>query len=49
MIMNNLDPKVDGQVAGLVHHPLLTLRAQVAQYPHELVTYGGNGSVFSNW
>ena len=21
----------------------------VAQYPHELVTYGGNGSVFSNW
>ena len=22
---------------------------QVAQYPHELITYGGNGSVFSNW
>ena len=21
----------------------------VAQYPHELITYGGNGSVFSNW
>jgi urocanate hydratase len=21
----------------------------VAQYPHELVTYGGNGSVLSNW
>ncbi|KAH3761857.1 urocanate hydratase [Pelomyxa schiedti] len=21
----------------------------VAQYPHELVTYGGNGSVFSHW
>uniref|UniRef100_F6W731 Urocanase N-terminal domain-containing protein n=2 Tax=Ciona intestinalis TaxID=7719 RepID=F6W731_CIOIN len=21
----------------------------VAQYPHELVTYGGNGQVFSNW
>jgi urocanate hydratase len=21
----------------------------VAQYPHELVTYGGNGSVFQNW
>ena len=21
----------------------------VAQYPHELVTYGGNGSVFLNW
>jgi len=22
---------------------------KVAQYPHELVTYGGNGQVFSNW
>ena len=21
----------------------------VAQFPHEIVTYGGNGSVFSNW
>jgi urocanate hydratase len=21
----------------------------VAQYPHELITYGGNGSVFNNW
>jgi hypothetical protein len=21
----------------------------VAQYPEELVTYGGNGQVFSNW
>lgn len=25
------------------------LDARVAQYPHELITYGGNGSVFSNW
>eukprot|EP00658_Telonema_sp_P-2_P036554 TRINITY_DN26415_c0_g1_i5.p1 TRINITY_DN26415_c0_g1~~TRINITY_DN26415_c0_g1_i5.p1 ORF type:complete len:575 (+),score=135.15 TRINITY_DN26415_c0_g1_i5:232-1956(+) len=25
------------------------LDRRVAQYPHELVTYGGNGSVFSNW
>lgn len=24
-------------------------RSQVAQFPHELVTYGGNGTVFSNW
>lgn len=22
---------------------------EVAQFPHELVTYGGNGSVFQNW
>jgi len=25
------------------------LDPKVAQYPHELVTYGGNGSVFQNW
>ena len=25
------------------------LDARVAQFPQELVTYGGNGSVFSNW
>eukprot|EP01126_Amoeba_proteus_P035254 TRINITY_DN3546_c0_g1_i21.p1 TRINITY_DN3546_c0_g1~~TRINITY_DN3546_c0_g1_i21.p1 ORF type:complete len:635 (+),score=116.16 TRINITY_DN3546_c0_g1_i21:150-1907(+) len=25
------------------------LDPRVAQYPHELVTYGGNGAVFSNW
>ena len=25
------------------------LDPNVAQHPHELITYGGNGSVFSNW
>jgi len=25
------------------------LDRRVAQYPHELVTYGGNGQVFANW
>jgi urocanate hydratase len=25
------------------------LDARVAQFPHELITYGGNGSVLSNW
>ena len=25
------------------------LNPDVAQHPHELITYGGNGSVFSNW
>jgi urocanate hydratase len=25
------------------------LDSQVAQFPQELVTYGGNGQVFSNW
>ena len=25
------------------------LDPEVAQFPHELITYGGNGSVFQNW
>ncbi len=25
------------------------LDSSVAQYPHELITYGGNGAVFQNW
>ncbi|MDZ7647463.1 MAG: hypothetical protein U5K54_09910 [Cytophagales bacterium] len=25
------------------------LDAAVAQHPHELITYGGNGAVFQNW
>lgn len=25
------------------------LDPQVAQFPEELITYGGNGQVFSNW
>jgi len=25
------------------------LDKRVAQFPHELITYGGNGSVFQNW
>lgn len=25
------------------------LDPEVAQYPHELITYGGNGTVFQNW
>ena len=25
------------------------LDPQVAQHPHELITYGGNGTVFQNW
>ena len=33
----------------LMHMILNNLDPAVAQYPHELVTYGGNGQVFSNW
>jgi urocanate hydratase len=25
------------------------LDPEVAQHPHELITYGGNGTVFQNW
>ena len=35
--------------ASLIHMIQNVLDASVALYPQELVTYGGNGSVFSNW
>ncbi len=38
---------------GVTHTTILNsqnnLDPLVAQYPQELVTYGGNGQVFSNW
>lgn len=37
------------QAAAIMHMIMNNLDPEVAQYPHELVTYGGNGSVFSNW
>jgi len=35
--------------AAIIHMILNNLDPLVAQFPHELVTYGGNGQVFSNW
>jgi len=35
--------------AAIIHMILNNLDKAVAQYPQELVTYGGNGQVFSNW
>lgn len=35
--------------AAIVHMILNNLDPCVAQFPQELVTYGGNGQVFSNW
>ena len=36
--------------AGAIMHMLSNnLDYAVAQHPHELITYGGNGSVFQNW
>ena len=33
----------------MMHMILNNLDPKVAQFPQELITYGGNGSVFSNW
>ncbi len=35
--------------AAIVHMILNNLDPKVAQFPQELVTYGGNGQVFGNW
>ena len=32
-----------------MHNIWNNLDPDVAQFPEELITYGGNGSVFSNW
>jgi urocanate hydratase len=37
------------QAAGIMLMIMNNLNPSVAQFPHELVTYGGNGCVFSNW
>ncbi|XP_059505682.1 urocanate hydratase isoform X2 [Stegostoma tigrinum] len=35
--------------AAIMHMIMNNLDPRVAQFPQELVTYGGNGQVFSNW
>ena len=42
-------PAVCGQAAAIMHMIMNNLDHSVAQFPQELVTYGGNGQVFSNW
>ena len=37
------------QAAAIMHMLSNNLDYAVAQHPHELITYGGNGAVFSNW
>eukprot|EP00933_Yihiella_yeosuensis_P051628 TRINITY_DN49601_c0_g1_i1.p1 TRINITY_DN49601_c0_g1~~TRINITY_DN49601_c0_g1_i1.p1 ORF type:complete len:813 (-),score=158.59 TRINITY_DN49601_c0_g1_i1:264-2483(-) len=40
----------ESEVGRVIMHMILNnLDPAVAQFPHELVTYGGNGSVFQNW
>lgn len=37
------------QAAAIMHMLSNNLDHAVAQHPHELITYGGNGAVFQNW
>lgn len=42
-------PAVCRQAAGIMLMIQNNLDPKVAKYPHELITYGGNGAVFQNW
>ncbi|ESO83606.1 hypothetical protein LOTGIDRAFT_222456 [Lottia gigantea] len=42
-------PAQTRQAAAVMHMIMNNLDPHVAQFPQELVTYGGNGQVFSNW
>lgn len=42
-------PHRSKQAAAIMHMLSNNLDYAVAQHPHELITYGGNGAVFQNW
>jgi hypothetical protein len=42
-------PSHSQQAAAIMLMIQNNLDRRVAQYPHELITYGGNGAVFQNW
>ena len=42
-------PAKSRQAAAIMLMIQNNLDSNVAQFPHELITYGGNGSVFQNW
>ncbi len=42
-------PTKTTQAKCIIHNIMNNLNSDVAQFPEELITYGGNGSVFSNW
>ncbi|MEE2902322.1 MAG: urocanate hydratase [Myxococcota bacterium] len=42
-------PSKSVQAAAIMHMIQNNLDPRVAQHPYELVTYGGNGTVFQNW
>ncbi|CAD5114824.1 DgyrCDS3864 [Dimorphilus gyrociliatus] len=45
----NLYPVKTQKAAAIMHMLMNNLDPRVAQFPEELVTYGGNGQVLSNW
>jgi urocanate hydratase len=45
----DLYPAKDPQCKAIQHMIMNVLDPAVAQFPQELITYGGNGSVFQNW
>lgn len=45
----HLYPTENKNARAIIHMIMNNLNPAVAQFPHELVTYGGNGSVFQNW
>jgi urocanate hydratase len=42
-------PHKSKQAAAIMHMLSNNLDYAIAQHPHELITYGGNGAVFQNW
>ena len=42
-------PAQSTQAAAIMHMIQNNLDPRVAQHPYELITYGGNGTVFQNW
>lgn len=42
-------PGKSNQTKAIMHMIQNNLNYAVAQHPHELITYGGNGAVFQNW
>ncbi|MBM3420949.1 MAG: urocanate hydratase, partial [Bacteroidetes bacterium] len=42
-------PHNSEQAAAIMLMIMNNLDSEVAQHPHELITYGGNGAVFQNW
>ncbi|MCK4562268.1 MAG: urocanate hydratase, partial [Flavobacteriaceae bacterium] len=42
-------PGKSNQAKAIMHMIQNNLSYAVAQHPHELITYGGNGAIFQNW